>query len=443
MPSSRRQKSPAASETMAPPSIPSTEAPTFASEAEINAFGKYLHSSKRILVLCGAGLSAASGIPTFSGDGAHWRGHKCTSISSIDCFEELPGLVWKYHAERRKLALAAKPNRAHEALAVLAKKKKGVRVLTQNIDGEFCSSFGSRGVVNLEKRAESREEDSYEIESLNGMLGNFQIEHRNPPKPSPVFNVIMPTHRAITDISEGLSQKAKHPKDRLYELHRSLLDIKCSNKECDYYDKDNFEEPVCPALAVDDAIAHFASTAEQSSKEVVTTNEVASKISSLTVEGGKENEGKTDPKPAPKFEPRPNPLADIIASLSPIMTDEMRAEPVPDIKDLPHCPKCSSLLRPAVVWFGESLSVPQYNEITAWIDEERKLDLMIVIGTKGEVFPAGRFVDIAKGKGARICVVNMDKNHLGMLTVREKKDWVFEGNAAEILPVLFEGILLN
>jgi NAD-dependent SIR2 family protein deacetylase len=48
----------------------------------------------------------------------------------------LPGLVWKYHAERRKLALGARPNRAHEALAVLARKKGGVRVLTQNIDGE-------------------------------------------------------------------------------------------------------------------------------------------------------------------------------------------------------------------------------------------------------------------------------------------------------------------
>ncbi|TVY13481.1 NAD-dependent protein deacylase [Lachnellula arida] len=370
MPSSRHQKSPF---SMTP--SPSTDTPIFASEEEINSFGKYLHSSKRILVLCGAGLSAASGIPTFSGDGAHWRGHKCTSISSIDCFEELPGLVWKYHAERRKLALGAGPNRGHEALAVLARKKNGVRVLTQNID--------------------------------------------------------------------GLSQKAKHPKDRLYELHGSLMDIKCSNKECDYYEKDNFKEPICPALAVKDAIENFAPTARQSFNDKASTEEVGSKLSELTLKDEKENNEKTILKPALKFEPRPNPLADIIASLSPIMTDEMKAEPVPDVKDLPHCPKCSSLLRPAVVWFGESLSVPQYNEIIAWIDEEKRLDLMIVIGTKGEVFPAGKFVDIAKEKGARVCVVNMDKSHLGTLTAREKKDWVFEGNAAEILPVFFEGILLN
>jgi len=256
------------------------------------------------------------------------------------------------------------------------------------------------------------------------------------------FHLISSPPTCFSNGCEGLSQKAKHPKNRLYELHGSLMDIKCSNKDCDYYEKDNFKEPICPALAVEDAIKNFAPTAKQSSRDTATTDDVTSKISGLTVENKKENE-KNAPKPAPKFEPRPNPLADIIASLSPIMTDEMRAEPVPDVKDLPHCPKCSSLLRPAVVWFGESLSVPQYNEIITWIDEERKLDLMIVIGTKGEVFPAGKFVDIAKEKGARVCVVNMDKNHLGTLVAREKKDWVFEGNAAEILPVLFEGILLN
>lgn len=37
--------------------------------------------------------------------------------------------------DRRHLALQAKPNAGHEALAKLAKKKKGFVCLTQNIDG--------------------------------------------------------------------------------------------------------------------------------------------------------------------------------------------------------------------------------------------------------------------------------------------------------------------
>lgn len=117
-------------------SIPE-EAPTFATEAEINSFGKHLHSSKRILALCGAGLSAASGIPTFRGSGTLWRNHKAASISNIETWEANPGLVWKYHADRRYFALKAKPNKGHVALASLAKKKKGFVCLTQNIDGKY------------------------------------------------------------------------------------------------------------------------------------------------------------------------------------------------------------------------------------------------------------------------------------------------------------------
>jgi NAD-dependent deacetylase sirtuin 5 len=113
-----------------------SEKPSFATQ-DIGSFGRHLYKSKRILALCGAGLSAASGIPTFRGSGAMstWRGHKASSLSSIDAFNVNPGLVWQYMADRRHLALQSKPNKAHKALAQLAKKKKGFVCLTQNIDG--------------------------------------------------------------------------------------------------------------------------------------------------------------------------------------------------------------------------------------------------------------------------------------------------------------------
>ena len=109
-------------------------------------------------------------------------------------------------------------------------------------------------------------------------------------------------HRTyFSNNSEGLSQKAKHPKDRLYELHGSLMDIKCSNKECDYYDKDNFKEPICPALAVEDVIEHFAPAAKQSSKDKAAADDVTSKLSGLTVKDEKKENEKTAPKPAPNL----------------------------------------------------------------------------------------------------------------------------------------------
>ena len=83
-----------------------------------------------------------------------------------------------------------------------------------------------------------------------------------------------------------------------------------------------------------------------------------------------------------------------------------------------------------------------FDEINACIDVEKELDLMMVIGTMAEVYPAARFVQTAKEKGARTAVVNLGEGHLGGHQLR-KQDWLFEGDSAEILPVLFEGILEN
>lgn len=95
-----------------------------------------IKSSKRILAVCGAGLSVASGLPTFRGDGGLWRNHEPTTLADPDAFEDNPGLVWLFYAWRRHLALTAKPNDGHFALAELAKKKDEFLVLSQNVDGE-------------------------------------------------------------------------------------------------------------------------------------------------------------------------------------------------------------------------------------------------------------------------------------------------------------------
>jgi hypothetical protein len=93
------------------------------SEAQINAFVRSLNLSTRILALCGAGLSASapSSIPTFAGSSALWRGHRASSLSSVEAWEANPGLVWKYFADRRRLAGRAAVNEGHVALAGLAR----------------------------------------------------------------------------------------------------------------------------------------------------------------------------------------------------------------------------------------------------------------------------------------------------------------------------------
>lgn len=100
-------------------------------------FNDVLKSSKRVLALCGAGLSAASGLDTFRGAGGMWRNHQATTLATPGAFERDPGLVWLFYSMRRHRALQAKPNPGHYALVELSKKMPDFITLTQNVDGKF------------------------------------------------------------------------------------------------------------------------------------------------------------------------------------------------------------------------------------------------------------------------------------------------------------------
>ncbi len=112
--------------------------------ADFESFSSHLGSSNRILALLGAGLSAASGLPTFRGAGGLWRSHDAVSLATPEAFNVDPGLVWQFYSYRRHMALQARPNPAHYALAELAKRKEGFVTLSQNVDGIHRSKLSSR-----------------------------------------------------------------------------------------------------------------------------------------------------------------------------------------------------------------------------------------------------------------------------------------------------------
>lgn len=101
-----------------------------------DSFIEHLQKSNRILALCGAGLSASSGLPTFRGAGGIWRNHEATSLATPEAFEADPALVWQFYSYRRHMALNANPNPAHYALAELARKRPKFVTLSQNVDGQ-------------------------------------------------------------------------------------------------------------------------------------------------------------------------------------------------------------------------------------------------------------------------------------------------------------------
>lgn len=104
-------------------------------EQESSTLGERLQASDHVLVLLGAGISAPSNIPTFLDLPDKWRGYSYTWLTSPTAFEQQPGLVWTFYESLRQIALRAKPNSAHYALAELARIKPHLLTISQNIDG--------------------------------------------------------------------------------------------------------------------------------------------------------------------------------------------------------------------------------------------------------------------------------------------------------------------
>ncbi|KAJ1299665.1 hypothetical protein OPQ81_011058 [Rhizoctonia solani] len=83
------------------------------------AFREVLHAARSLVVLAGAGLSAASGIPTYRGSGGLWKSNDPTRLATLDAFCSNPGLVWMFYKDRIAQCRNATPNAAHRILASL------------------------------------------------------------------------------------------------------------------------------------------------------------------------------------------------------------------------------------------------------------------------------------------------------------------------------------
>ncbi|KAL1673078.1 DHS-like NAD/FAD-binding domain-containing protein [Schizophyllum commune] len=164
------------------------------------AFRAKFRASKNIIVIAGAGLSAASGIPTFRDGGGMWRSLNAQALATPVAFEANPALVWQFYHYRRTTALSAKPNPAHKILAKMsiptelkkvAPQAKSFHLITQNVD-------------RLSKPTAS-----------------------GPLKPRRTSPTIFP--RSIL------------------EMHGRLFDVRCTDPSCGHVEEDR-TSPLCAAL---------------------------------------------------------------------------------------------------------------------------------------------------------------------------------------------------
>ena len=99
-------------------------------------------------MLTGAGVSAASGVPTFRGAGGLWRQFRAEDLATPGAFARDPALVWEWYDWRRSLIAACQPNRAHDVLAAWSRTRPAFALLTQNVDG-LHERAGTRHVTRL------------------------------------------------------------------------------------------------------------------------------------------------------------------------------------------------------------------------------------------------------------------------------------------------------
>lgn len=95
---------------------------------------------------------------------------------------------------------------------------------------------------------------------------------------------------------------------------------------------------------------------------------------------------------------------------------------------VPTCPRCGSLLRPDVVWFGENLPA---EALTAAYAAAKTCDLFLCVGTSTVVEPAATLPFIALEAGARVIEVNPQRTPLSA-----RASISLRGSAAEVLPQL-------
>jgi NAD-dependent deacetylase len=78
-------------------------------------------------------------------------------------------------------------------------------------------------------------------------------------------------------------------------------------------------------------------------------------------------------------------------------------EILPLFETVPVCPDCSGIIKPDVIMFGEKLPREAFLEAVRLAEEA---DLMIVAGSRLEVYPASHLVLVTKKRGGRIIIIN-------------------------------------
>jgi NAD-dependent deacetylase len=97
---------------------------------------------------------------------------------------------------------------------------------------------------------------------------------------------------------------------------------------------------------------------------------------------------------------------------------------------VPICQKCSGVLKPNVILFGEQLP---YQALQSAQTATKQCDLMLIIGSSLEVAPASDLPVLAHRRGAKIMIINLQPTHLDRIA-----DVVIHDDVTVVLPAILK-----
>jgi NAD-dependent deacetylase len=119
-------------------------------EEAIRWLARDIETAGTVVALTGAGISTASGVPSFRGEDGIWAQFDQADFH-YDRFQRDPAGFWEDRIELRETMVGNKeitPNAAHDALAELEQRGDLDAVITQNIDGLHAAA-GTETVITL------------------------------------------------------------------------------------------------------------------------------------------------------------------------------------------------------------------------------------------------------------------------------------------------------
>lgn len=102
------------------------------------------------------------------------------------------------------------------------------------------------------------------------------------------------------------------------------------------------------------------------------------------------------------------------------------------LKSIPPTCECGNILRPDVVWFGESIPSDWLQKSYDVID---MCDTLIVAGTSGVVYPVASFPQSVKERGGCVIEINIEPTPISSIA-----DISLFGKSGDLLPMLVKGI---